>query len=82
MNSPYVISVDECWRKEVFNSRTLEDALKIFENLTQIWWSLCKESMIGVKGKCNNHMKDELYLPKVEESLMISLGSLEIEREW
>ena len=49
MNSHYVISVDECWRKEVFNSRTLEDALKIFENLRSKWWSLCKQSMIWVE---------------------------------
>ena len=49
MNSPYVISVDECWKREVFNSRTLEDALKIFENLTPKGWNLCKQSMIGVE---------------------------------
>ena len=51
MNSPYMISVDECWRREVFNSRTLEDALKIFENLTSKWWSLCKQSMVWVEWR-------------------------------
>ena len=70
------------------SERMLKEGSVQLKNMWKIAWRIkslaqfMMKSRVRIKElstrKCNNHGKDEIYLPRMQENLVTSLGNLKI----